>query len=398
MLAVVLSGGGSKGAYQIGVWEALRKLNIRYDIVTGASVGALNGALMVQNDFKLGKQLWQNLDFNMIFQNSIQVNPKSAEGLKELFLTYGKAALKGGMNIQPLEKTITKCIDKTKFYQSSIDYGLTTINLSDLKPLSLKKAEIPKEYLVDYLIASATCFPVFPMKKIQEDYYIDGGYFDNIPIDLAISLGATEIIVVDISGNLLKKEQQIYSIPITYIRPRNKTGNFLVFHKELAKINMRYGYLDTMKVFHKLSGNKVTFEKKEYEKVKNHILEGLAFSMKEEKHDYVVKQYQKRKKNPDSLLDQIVDCLGTYFDLDLTKIYTKKSFLNLVKKKYQTISFPSLAKLRNNLKQRHFQQLDVKLGLLKYGSLLLDILGEKMFFFFSTEIFTSLYLNYLMKH
>ena len=44
--AVVLSGGGSKGSYEIGVWKALRRLHIKYDIVTGTSIGALNGALM----------------------------------------------------------------------------------------------------------------------------------------------------------------------------------------------------------------------------------------------------------------------------------------------------------------------------------------------------------------
>ena len=38
--AIVLSGGGSKGAYQIGVWKALKKMHIDYDIVTGTSVGA----------------------------------------------------------------------------------------------------------------------------------------------------------------------------------------------------------------------------------------------------------------------------------------------------------------------------------------------------------------------
>ena len=50
MRAVVLSGGGSKGAYQIGVWKALRQLNIKYEIVAGTSVGALNGAMMVQKN------------------------------------------------------------------------------------------------------------------------------------------------------------------------------------------------------------------------------------------------------------------------------------------------------------------------------------------------------------
>lgn len=47
--AIVLSGGGARGAYQIGVWKALRELNIKYDIITGTSVGALNGALMIQD-------------------------------------------------------------------------------------------------------------------------------------------------------------------------------------------------------------------------------------------------------------------------------------------------------------------------------------------------------------
>ena len=59
--ALVLAGGGSRGAYQIGVWKALRELGITFDIVTGSSVGALNGALMVQGDFEAGLQLWENI-------------------------------------------------------------------------------------------------------------------------------------------------------------------------------------------------------------------------------------------------------------------------------------------------------------------------------------------------
>ena len=51
MRAVVLSGGGGKGAYQIGVWKALRKLNYDYKIVTGTSIGAINGLMMAQKSF-----------------------------------------------------------------------------------------------------------------------------------------------------------------------------------------------------------------------------------------------------------------------------------------------------------------------------------------------------------
>ena len=65
--AIVLSGGGSKGAYQIGVWKALRKLNIKYDLITGTSVGALNAALMTQKDYYRAIWLWYNLNFNIVF-------------------------------------------------------------------------------------------------------------------------------------------------------------------------------------------------------------------------------------------------------------------------------------------------------------------------------------------
>ena len=46
--AVVLGGGGARGAYEVGVWQAMAELGMDYQVVTGTSVGALNGALMVQ--------------------------------------------------------------------------------------------------------------------------------------------------------------------------------------------------------------------------------------------------------------------------------------------------------------------------------------------------------------
>ncbi|MBQ9938060.1 MAG: patatin-like phospholipase family protein, partial [Oscillospiraceae bacterium] len=59
--AIVLGGGGSRGGYHIGVWKALRELGIDYQMVTGTSVGALNGAIMAQNDFESAVKMWENL-------------------------------------------------------------------------------------------------------------------------------------------------------------------------------------------------------------------------------------------------------------------------------------------------------------------------------------------------
>ena len=68
MRAVVLSGGGSKGSYEIGVWKALRKMHIKYDIVTGTSIGALNGALMTQNTYFKALYIWNKLSLQYLFE------------------------------------------------------------------------------------------------------------------------------------------------------------------------------------------------------------------------------------------------------------------------------------------------------------------------------------------
>ena len=49
-------------------------------------------------------------------------------------------------------------------------------------------------------MASASCFPAMKMRCIGDKRYIDGGYYDNMPVDLAIEMGAREIIAVDLDG------------------------------------------------------------------------------------------------------------------------------------------------------------------------------------------------------
>ena len=58
--ALVLGGGGAHGAYQIGVWQALKEHDINFEIITGTSVGALNGALILQGDMKKAVNLWKS--------------------------------------------------------------------------------------------------------------------------------------------------------------------------------------------------------------------------------------------------------------------------------------------------------------------------------------------------
>ena len=69
MKALVFSGGGAKGAYQMGVWKALKKLNMKFDIVTGTSIGAINGMMYVQNNYYKCLKLWNSIDFAALYDN-----------------------------------------------------------------------------------------------------------------------------------------------------------------------------------------------------------------------------------------------------------------------------------------------------------------------------------------
>lgn len=60
------------GAYEIGVWAALRELEIKIHFVASTSVGALNAAMVAADDFLGAVLLWQNLTTDMVFDISVE--------------------------------------------------------------------------------------------------------------------------------------------------------------------------------------------------------------------------------------------------------------------------------------------------------------------------------------
>lgn len=307
MRAVVLSGGGSKGSYEIGVWKALRRMHLKYDIVTGTSIGALNGALMTQNTYFKALYIWNKLSLQYLFEQEPKKDTKI-----DILKLYGDNFIKnGGMDIKKIETIINKCIDKKKFYNSKINYGLVTYNFSTKKPLVISKKDIKEDKLVDYLMASATCYPAFQMKSIDGEKYIDGGFYDNLPVNLAIELGATEAIIVDLRAPGLKRMPKD-KLNTTYIKPKNKISFFLDFNKEQAIINMNFGYNDTMKAFKKLDGNYFTFRKGEISKFYQRNKEELSCCLN-------IKLTEKK-------LLKLIEDLGKEFNLREDTIYSLNNY------------------------------------------------------------------------
>lgn len=254
---VALGGGGAKGSYEIGVWKALRELEIPISCVVGTSVGALNGAMMVQGDLDIACDLWTTISMEKVieFEKGIVEASEKRKRFSSMLDFAKNTIASGGLDITPLENLLHDVIDEEKIRKSSVNFGLVTFSLTDLKPVKLFKKDIPEGKLVDYLIASA-CFPLFRKQEIDNKKFIDGGVYDNVPISLMIGKGMKNIIGVDVSGPGFTRKVNKGNPKIIYIKNSEDLGGVLSFNADRSIINMELGYLDTMKVFGKLGGSR----------------------------------------------------------------------------------------------------------------------------------------------
>lgn len=275
--AVVLAGGGSRGPYQVGVWQALRELDIPFQIVTGTSVGALNGALMAQGDFAQAKEMWESLAQSDVIAAFSSADPSGLVGKGRYFGDFIKQLLEqGGLDVSPLEATLRRAVDEQALRASPVEYGLVTAKLPAFKAVQLTKSEIPEGELVDYMLASATYFPFFPRKEIGGDRYVDGAFSDNLPIELALRCGAEEIVAVDLHS-IGRLHRPGGGVPITYIHCHWDLGQVLAFDKAFARRNLRLGYLDGLRAYHRLEGCAYAFSPGESGKNARALAGALSF-------------------------------------------------------------------------------------------------------------------------
>ena len=192
--ALVLAGGGAKGSYQIGVWRALQELDWMPDIITGASVGTLNGCLFTMGKIQEAEDLWRSLEIHDVLEVPATLKP---EELRAFFLDIIRS---GGLNVEPLAEMIDRLIDEEAVRTSPIHFGLVMTELGSLRSVQCPIEDIPEGQLKDYMLASSACFPALRPREIDGVKYIDGGWRDNMPLDLAAAMGAGELLAVDVNG------------------------------------------------------------------------------------------------------------------------------------------------------------------------------------------------------
>ncbi len=270
---IVLEGGGARGSYQVGAWRALREAGVRIKGIAGASVGALNGAMMCMDDLERAESIWDNIRYSQVMDvdDDLMASLKKRDlkkiALLDLLADIKRVLKDRGFDITPLRELIQENIDEERIRTSDRELFVSAISLSAFKPLVIDLKEVPEGEMGDMLLASAY-LPAFKLEKLGGKLYLDGGGVNNVPVDVLADRGYQDIIVIRIYGPGLDTEKH-YTVPegvnVYHIAPRQSLGGILEFDKKKARKNMRLGYLDGQRLLYGLAGKRYYIDAPESE-------------------------------------------------------------------------------------------------------------------------------------
>lgn len=192
-LAFVLSGGGSRGALQVGALHALFERDLRPDFLIGSSVGSVNSAYLSLHGYSQAtldqlSDVWRHASsFDLLPKNYIWLAMRSmlrrsssdpAQRLRQFLISNGLTPdLRFGQLHAP-------------------NLFVVAADLNTGKPVIHGLGE--EEKVLDALLLSTALPPWFLPVKKQGAYLVDGGIVSNLPIEPALHMGATQIIALDL--------------------------------------------------------------------------------------------------------------------------------------------------------------------------------------------------------
>lgn len=230
--ALVLTGGGARGAYQVGVLKAISELHPKqapnpFTIISGTSAGALNAVALASsaNNFRLGvkkvERIWANLEVEQVVKSRHRDMAKNVLRILYSFFNSGVVANRpvSLLNNDPLRDLLDRVI-RFENIQPRIDAGLldavavtstsyVTGNCvsffqgrEDLSRWHRSKRIGMRDKLgVDHLMASSAIPGVFPSVKIGKEFFGDGSMRQLAPLSTALKLGAERIVVIGMRGH-----------------------------------------------------------------------------------------------------------------------------------------------------------------------------------------------------
>lgn len=182
-VALVLCGGGGKGAFQIGAWEALEEKGIFKNItaVSGTSVGALNAVLFALGDRKMAEHIWKKITP----KDLLSPNEKGTEGL------FTRDGMEKILRKVPLEK-LAYC--RTDVYAALYNKTLNRVEEKHLNVLN--RSEIEK------ILLAASAMPIaYSSVEINGYEYCDAGVIElnNTPVSLVCEKGYGDVYIISLN-------------------------------------------------------------------------------------------------------------------------------------------------------------------------------------------------------
>ncbi|GAB6275529.1 MAG: hypothetical protein SAMD01599839_00690 [Rectinema sp.] len=255
---LVLGGGGSKGVYHIGVWQALQQLGIPVGAFLGTSIGAVIAAFLAQGSGKFLERLGQEITVDNVINlpdgfardGEIDIGLHTISSIPHFFASLVNNR---GLDTAPFRRLIGDNLDEEALRKSGKDFGVVTINVTNLKPREVFLEDMEYGKVVDYIMASSA-FPGFKNPQIDGKSFMDGGMYDNIPYAMARKRGYRKIIVSDLSGMGRTRRPQIDGCITVYIKNSIDMGWVLDMNRDFLNAFMLLGYLDTMRTFGRFTG------------------------------------------------------------------------------------------------------------------------------------------------
>ena len=177
---LVLSGGAFYGAFELGViLYLIKELGMKFDIVCGTSVGALNAAMIVRGNISEAEGIWRSLESrDNIFKPGVFENIIAKGGL------YG---------IEPLANLVDKYVDVERLRKSDTQLLVGVVCL-ETGEFMLVDQNTPN--IKSFILASASVPGMTPAIKIDGKHYVDGGLRYVMPVRQIMNLDVKEIIMV----------------------------------------------------------------------------------------------------------------------------------------------------------------------------------------------------------
>jgi len=185
--ALILTGGGNRGAVQAGALLALFEQGYRPDLIIGVSVGAINGSMLsfypTIDGVHRVLDIWRSLDGKHLFG----AGSLAWRGLTAFLLRRPAAFSNRG-----LRDLLVHQLPSRHFSSTSVPFLAVATNLSTGRAVHIADGD-----LVEAVLASAAAPLRLPPVEIGGELLVDGAIADPIPIAAALAAGATQVVVVE---------------------------------------------------------------------------------------------------------------------------------------------------------------------------------------------------------